>query len=58
MRAAEEKLVALGCRKINLQVRASNQAVVDFYRALGYGVEERISMSKLTGPSLDSEKAS
>ena len=58
MRAAEEKLVALGCRKINLQVRASNQAVVDFYRTLGYGVEERVSMSKLTSPSLDSEKAS
>jgi ribosomal protein S18 acetylase RimI-like enzyme len=43
-------LRALGCGKINLQVRAANHAVVDFYRGLGYGVDERISMSKLIAP--------
>lgn len=43
---AEMRLAALGCVKINLQVVASNAAVLGFYQSLGYGVEERISMSK------------
>lgn len=50
MREAEARLRALGCRKINLQVRTANRAVVEFYRSLGYDVEERISMSKLIAP--------
>jgi ribosomal protein S18 acetylase RimI-like enzyme len=44
--AAEEALAALGCPKINLQVRSSNQAVVSFYRSLGYGVDEVVSLGK------------
>jgi ribosomal protein S18 acetylase RimI-like enzyme len=47
VRHAEAALAALGCPKINLQVRTSNAAVVTFYQALGYRVEERISMGKL-----------
>ncbi|SDT44305.1 Acetyltransferase, GNAT family [Bradyrhizobium canariense] len=43
---AERRLAALGCIKVNLQVVASNAAVLGFYQSLGYGVEERISMSK------------
>jgi ribosomal protein S18 acetylase RimI-like enzyme len=43
---AERQLRELGCPKVNLQVRASNDEVVRFYRALGYVVEERISMGK------------
>jgi ribosomal protein S18 acetylase RimI-like enzyme len=43
---AEKRLSALGCRKINLQVRSSNQDVTEFYSRLGYSVEERISMGK------------
>jgi ribosomal protein S18 acetylase RimI-like enzyme len=46
MRRAEAALRALGCPKINLQVRATNQSVVAFYRALGYQVEERLSMGR------------
>ncbi len=46
MRSAEAALRALGCRKINLQVLATNQGVVAFYRSLGYRVEERISMGR------------
>jgi len=42
----ERRLIAAGCAKINLQVRASNSRVVDFYRALGYAIEERVSMGK------------
>ncbi|MES2294455.1 MAG: GNAT family acetyltransferase [Pseudomonadota bacterium] len=53
MHEAEGRLRVLGCRKINLQVRTANRAVVEFYRSLGYDVEERISMSKLIPPGTD-----
>ncbi len=43
---AERKLAAMGCGKVNLQIRAGNDAVVAFYRCHGYNVEERISMGK------------
>jgi ribosomal protein S18 acetylase RimI-like enzyme len=43
---AEKKLRDIGCTKINLQVRATNQGVIDFYEKLGYSVEERVSMGK------------
>ncbi len=46
VRAAEAKLAALGCTKINLQVRAANSAVAGFYERLGYSTEEIISMGK------------
>ena len=39
-------LKAQGCLKVNLQVRASNQKVESFYRALGFEVEARISMGR------------
>jgi len=46
MEAAEESLAKVGCPKVNLQVRAANTAVISFYRALGYDVEERASLGK------------
>lgn len=46
MQAAEAGLADLGCTKLNLQVRATNPAVVAFYRQLGFEVEERVSMGK------------
>jgi len=46
MRAAEDGLERLGCPKVNLQVRSTNAGVVAFYRAIGYEVEERVSMGK------------
>ena len=46
MGEAEARLRALGCPKINLQVRSSNSGVVKFYDRLGYSVEDRISMGK------------
>ena len=45
--AAEEGLRRIGCPKVNLQVRAENEEVVSFYRALGYEVEPRVSMGKV-----------
>jgi ribosomal protein S18 acetylase RimI-like enzyme len=46
VRGAEDGLRSMGCGKINLQVRASNATVVEFYKRLGYMIEERISMGK------------
>lgn len=43
---AEAALLQRGCPKINLQIRAGNDAVVDFYRHLGYAVDETIDMGK------------
>jgi ribosomal protein S18 acetylase RimI-like enzyme len=42
----EGDLKARGCPKINLQIRTSNAAAVGFYRALGYDVDEVVSMGK------------
>ena len=46
VRRAEEALKAMGCGKINLQVRATNAEVVRFYQRLGYATEQRVSMGK------------
>lgn len=48
---AEAALAELGCIKVNLQIRSTNTQVIDFYRSLGFVVEERVSMGKrLDGP--------
>ena len=47
MRRVEEALARMGCPKLNLQVRGSNDQVVAFYKRLGYHIEERVSMGKL-----------
>jgi ribosomal protein S18 acetylase RimI-like enzyme len=46
MEAAEEKIRATGCPKINLQIRADNVEVVKFYENIGYKTEARVSMGK------------
>ena len=46
VREAELRLIALGATKINLQIRAANKGVIEFYSRLGYSVEERVSMGK------------
>ena len=46
MAAIEAKLSALGCPKINLQVRATNTAVLAFYEALGYQNDHVTSLGK------------
>ncbi|MGI9324884.1 MAG: GNAT family acetyltransferase [Pseudomonadales bacterium] len=51
MRAAEQGLEALGCRKLNLQVRVDNTSAIEFYKSAGYVVEERVSLSKRLGPA-------
>lgn len=46
MAEAERLLRAAGCPKINLQVRSSNSAVIEFYRSIGYVVDDVTSMGK------------
>jgi ribosomal protein S18 acetylase RimI-like enzyme len=43
---AEQRLRASGCPKINLQVRSSNQGVIEFYRRVGYSVDDVVSLGK------------
>ena len=45
---AENRLKEIGCGKINLQIRAGNEAVIAFYRRHGYEIEDRVSMGKRT----------
>ena len=46
MEAVEVKLRAMGCPKINLQVRETNLAVIEFYKAIGYNMDDVVSMGK------------
>ena len=46
MEEAERLLLQAGCPKINLQVRASNTMVVQFYKNLGFKIDEVVSMGK------------
>ncbi|WP_312433200.1 GNAT family acetyltransferase [Achromobacter sp.] len=46
MRAAERKLLDMGCPKINLLIRSDNIAVKRFYDSLGFQEDAVISMGK------------
>tara|TARA_B100001093_G_scaffold436906_1_gene435556 strand:+ start:708 stop:1136 length:429 start_codon:yes stop_codon:yes gene_type:complete len=47
MMAAVEGLIGKkGCPKINLQVRAANEDVIEFYKALGYRVDDVIGLGE------------
>lgn len=46
MDKAEALLRDAGCPKINLQVRASNSDVIEFYQSIGFSVDNVISMGK------------
>jgi len=43
---AERLLRKAGCPKINLQIRTSNIAAVEFYRKIGYTLDDVVSMGK------------
>ena len=43
---AEKRLKAIGCPKLNLLVRSSNQPVIDFYRRLGFSVDDVVNLGK------------
>jgi ribosomal protein S18 acetylase RimI-like enzyme len=46
MEEAEERLRSAGCPKINLQVRETNQEVIQFYARIGYTKDPVVSMGK------------
>ena len=46
MEAIEQRIRLKGCPKINLQVRATNKAVIQFYRSLGYTDDHVIGLGK------------
>jgi len=46
MQEAERLLIERGCPKLNLQVRTSNTGVIEFYRRLGYSLDETVSLGK------------
>lgn len=53
MAAAEAWLKDRGVWKLNLLVRPGNAAVAGFYEALGYTVEERVSLARWIDPARD-----
>lgn len=46
MKAVEEKILAMDCPKINLQIRTDNKVAVKFYEGIGYEMDEVVSMGK------------
>ena len=42
----EQKLIALGCPKLNLQIRPDNIAVQEFYHEIGFTEDATVSMGK------------
>jgi ribosomal protein S18 acetylase RimI-like enzyme len=46
MEALEKKLLAQGCPKINLLIRITNTQVIEFYKAIGYKLDDVVGMGK------------
>lgn len=47
---AERHLRAMGCPKINLQVRNTNIEVIEFYKKIGFKVDDVVSLGKRLDP--------
>ena len=46
MKDMEARLLALGCPKINLQIRRENSSVMTFYESLGFTEDASVSLGK------------
>ena len=46
MLEVEQRLLSLGCPKINLQIRTGNEEVMAFYRAIGFTEDACVSFGK------------
>jgi ribosomal protein S18 acetylase RimI-like enzyme len=46
MGEAERLLAAAGCPKINLQIRAGNASVIEFYKSIGYAQDDVVSFGR------------
>ncbi|WP_409338550.1 GNAT family acetyltransferase [Curvibacter cyanobacteriorum] len=52
MHEVEQRLLAVGCPKVNLMVRSDNAQVLAFYDRLGYGRDASVSLGKRLIPDL------
>jgi len=50
MDEAEIRLRAAGCPKINLQVRSTNTNTIEFYKKIGFKVDDVVSLGKRLEP--------
>jgi ribosomal protein S18 acetylase RimI-like enzyme len=48
----ENRLHKLGCPKINLQVRNTNLKVIEFYKRIGYKLDDVVSFGKRLDPDI------
>lgn len=46
MRKVEEALTSMGCPKLNIVIRSSNDKVLAFYERLGYTADDVVSIGK------------
>lgn len=46
MAQAESLLKQTGCPKVNLQIRGANASAIEFYRRIGYQVDDVVSLGK------------
>jgi ribosomal protein S18 acetylase RimI-like enzyme len=46
MEAVEQRIKEKGCHRINLQVRAANKDVIEFYQAIGYTGDNVVGLGK------------
>ena len=52
MEEVEQRLLALGCPKVNVLVRTSNASVLSFYDKLGYVQDDAFSLGKRLIPDI------
>ena len=55
MNVVEGRFTQAGCPKVNLLVRSTNTAVLDFYRRLGYAADDAIPLGKRLIPDMPVE---
>ena len=48
----EKNLRKMGCSKINLQVRNTNKVVHEFYKGIGFKIDEVVSFGKRLDPDI------
>jgi ribosomal protein S18 acetylase RimI-like enzyme len=49
-------LKELGCIKVNLQIRSTNTKVAEFYKSLGFTIEDRLNMGKRIPKNMNNTK--